>query len=281
MAVKVFFCYAHEDEPLLNKLKAQLSPLERQGLVDEWSDRAISAGIDWEQQIKEQLNTAQIILLLVSPDFLNSDYCYGIEMKRAIERDERGEARVIPIILRPVDFEVTPFRKLQALPIDAKAVMSSSWQYEDEAFVNVAKGIYKVVEEITTKSSPFSQALPGELSKPEPTETPLNVLKQQVVKSEPMVKLEDFSWHCIRTLGHEDTVQSVAISPDGQTVVSGSWDHTIKLWEKQLTPIQITQDALQNKSTPEMLPNNILCPSCGIPVLPHAHYCGGCGYKLR
>ena len=152
MAVKIFFCYAHEDEPLLKKLKAHLRPLQRQGLVDMWYDRDISAGSDWEQQIKEQLNTAHIILLLVSPDFMDSDYCYGIEMKRAIERDRRGEARVIPIVLRPVDFEGTPFRKLQALPTDAKAVMSSSWQYQDEAFVNVTKGIRKVVEELMTST---------------------------------------------------------------------------------------------------------------------------------
>src|SRR6266699_1235636 len=212
MPVKIFFCYAHEDEPLLNKLKTHLRPLQRAGLIDVWHDCDISAGTDWEQQIKEQLNTAHIILLLVSPDFMDSDYCYGIEMKRAIERDKRGEARVIPIVLRPVDFEVTPFRKLQALPTDAKAVMSSSWQYHDEAFVNVTKGIRKVVEEITTKSSPFSQALPIQPAKPETSETPASVLKLQPVKPEPLVTPEDFSWHCIRTLtGHEDHVMSVAI----------------------------------------------------------------------
>ena len=91
MAVKMFCCYAHEDEALLKKLKTHLRPLQRQGLVDVWYDRDISAGTDWEQQIKEQLNTAQIILLLVSPDFMDSDYCYGIEMQRAIEQHVRGK----------------------------------------------------------------------------------------------------------------------------------------------------------------------------------------------
>src|SRR5256884_10007458 len=134
MAVKLFFCYAHEDEPLLNKLKSQLSPLRRQGLIEMWHDRDISAGTEWEEEIKDQLNAAQIILLLVSPDFMDSDYCYGIEMQRALERHERGEAHVIPIILRPVYFEGTHFSKLQALPTDAKAVVSSSWQYQDEAY---------------------------------------------------------------------------------------------------------------------------------------------------
>ena len=231
MPVKIFCCYAHEDEPLLKKLKAHLRPLQRQGLVKVWYDRDISAGTDWEQQIKEQLNTAQIILLLVSPDFMDSDYCYGIEMKRAIERDEQGEARVIPIILRPVDIVGTPFRKLQALPTDAKAVMSSSWQYQDEAFVNVTEGIRKVIEEITTKSSPFSRALPIQPTKPEMTEIPANVLKQQPVKPEPLVTPEDFSWLCTLILrGDKYSVYSVAFSPDGQTLASDGGKGTIKLW---------------------------------------------------
>src|SRR2546423_2881918 len=102
MPVKLFFCYAHEDEPLLNQLKSHLRPLQRQGLIDVWYDRDISAGSDWEQEIKEQLHTAQIILLLVSPDFMASDYINDVELKRAIERHNSGEARVIPIILRPV-----------------------------------------------------------------------------------------------------------------------------------------------------------------------------------
>src|SRR5947208_7693066 len=97
MPVKIFFCYAHEDEPLLNKLKAHLRPLQRQGLVEVWHDRDISAGADWEHEIIKHLNTADIILLLISPGFMDSDFCYGIEMKRAIERDEQGEAHVIPI----------------------------------------------------------------------------------------------------------------------------------------------------------------------------------------
>ena len=146
MPVKIFFCYAHEDEALLNKLKTQLSPLQRQGLIDVWHDREISAGTEWEREITEHLNTAQIILLLVSPDFMNSDYCYSIEMKRAIERHELGEARVIPVILRPILWKNAPFGKLQALPTNAKPV--TSWDnQQEEAFYDIAKGVKKVVEE--------------------------------------------------------------------------------------------------------------------------------------
>src|SRR5690242_18483104 len=98
MAVKLFFCYAHEDEPLLNNLKTHLRPLQREGLINIWYDRDISAGTEWEEEIDRHLNEANIILLLVSPDFMDSDYCYGTEMQRALERHERGEARVIPVI---------------------------------------------------------------------------------------------------------------------------------------------------------------------------------------
>src|SRR5947209_19784479 len=153
MPVKIFFCYAHEDEPLLNKLKRHLRPLQRQGLIDVWYDRDINAGAEWEQAIQEHLNTSQIILLLMSPDFMDSDYCYGIEMQRALERHDRGEARVIPIILRPVYWQGL-LGKLQALPTDARPI--KSWPDLDEALYNVTEGIRVVIEEITPKSSPPS-----------------------------------------------------------------------------------------------------------------------------
>ena len=233
MPVTIFCCYAHEDEPLLKKLKTHLFPLQRAGLVDVWYDRDISAGTDWEQQIKERLNTAHIILLLVSPDFMASDYCYSIEMQRAIERHEQGEAHVIPIILRPVYWQDV-LGKLQALPTDAIPVMSSGWQYQDEAFFNVTEGIRKVAVKVMSSLTLSSQTLLIEPSKPEPTETPANGLKKQPVKPEPLVTTENFSWLCIRTLtGHASFVFSVAISADGQTLASGSSDKTIKLWEKK------------------------------------------------
>jgi hypothetical protein len=152
-AVTLIFCYAHEDEALLNKLKVHLKPLQRQGLIDIWYDRNISAGTDWGREIDKHLNTAQVILLLVSPDFLASDYCYTIEMQRAIERHDLGEATVIPIILRHVYWHGAPFGKLQALPKDGKPVVSSDWNNWDEAFFDVSEGIRKAVEERTSKTS--------------------------------------------------------------------------------------------------------------------------------
>jgi hypothetical protein len=151
MPVKIFFCYAHEDEELLNKLKTHLRPLQRQGLIDIWYDRDISAGTKWEEEIEKHLNEANIILLLVSPDFMDSDYCYGKEMRQALERDQRGEACVIPIIFRPALWKMPPLSKLQVLPRDGIPVIDRSWYSIDEAFVAIAEGVLKVVLDFRKK----------------------------------------------------------------------------------------------------------------------------------
>lgn len=143
-AVEVFFSYAHEDETLRDKLANHLKLLQRQGLINAWYDRDISAGEEWKKEIEQQLNSAQIILLLISDDFLASDFCWSVELERAMERHEAGEARVIPVILREVDWHGAPFGKLQALPKNAEPVMN--WANIDQAFTDVARGIRKVVE---------------------------------------------------------------------------------------------------------------------------------------
>ncbi len=147
--LEVFISYAHADETLRKELEKHLSLLQQRKLITGWHDRQIPAGAEWAGEIDAHLNSAQIILLLISADFLASRYCYSIEMKRALERHEAGEARVIPIILRPVDWEQEPsLHKLQALPTSAKAV--TTWSMPptyDEAFLDIARGIRKVVEE--------------------------------------------------------------------------------------------------------------------------------------
>lgn len=148
-AIEVFFSYAHEDEKLRDELEKHLKFLQRQGVIKAWHDREISAGTEWAGEIDVHMNTANIILLLISADFLASDYCYDIELTRAMERHTAGEARVIPVILRPVDWNSAPFSKLQALPKNAKPV--TEWENRDQAFADIAKGIRKAVEEITAK----------------------------------------------------------------------------------------------------------------------------------
>lgn len=84
----LFFSYSHKDEDLRDELEVHLSGLKRQGLVDVWHDRRIDAGENWSQKIGEHLEQAELILLLVSPDFIASEYCYGVELERALERHE-------------------------------------------------------------------------------------------------------------------------------------------------------------------------------------------------
>lgn len=153
MPVKIFICYAREDEVLLNQLKTHLMPLQRRNIIEMWYDRNINAGAEWERQIDRNLNTAQIILLLISRSFMASDYCYSVEMSRALDRHKRGQACVIPIILSPVLWHDSPIGELQALPTDGKPIMSSQWYNIDEAFLNVAEGIRKAVEEMSLISS--------------------------------------------------------------------------------------------------------------------------------
>ena len=149
--LNVFYSYAHKDAKLRDELGKHLFPLKRQGLIADWYDRDISAGKEWEKEIDDHLNTADIILLLISSDFLASEYCYGIELKRAIERHDAGEARVIPILLKPVDWQGSSFHKLQALPKKAKAV--TKWTNQAEAFAEIAKGIREVVPELRAQLS--------------------------------------------------------------------------------------------------------------------------------
>src|SRR6266700_6316912 len=96
--IEIFISYAHADEPLLRQLETHLSLLKRQGLISLWHDRQIVAGTDWAQTIDTHLEQAAVILLLISADFLASDYCYGIEMARALEREQAGQVQVIPIV---------------------------------------------------------------------------------------------------------------------------------------------------------------------------------------
>ena len=135
----LFFSYSHKDEALRDRLEVHLAALKREGAISTWHDRRITAGDVLGQRIDEQLERADIILLLVSPDFLASDYCHDVEMQRALVRHGEGSARVIPVILRPCDWLHSPFAQLLAAPTDGKAI--TRWPDEDEAFLDVVRQI--------------------------------------------------------------------------------------------------------------------------------------------
>ncbi|MCW5317995.1 TIR domain-containing protein [Nostoc sp. KVJ3] len=138
-SIELFISYSHKDELLREELATHLAIMQRQGEITTWYDRQIGAGSEWANQIDNNLRKADIILLLISAYFLASDYCYDIELKLAMKRHEAGEALVVPIILRPVNWSGAAFGKLQAYPKDAKPV--TSWGNQDEAFLSVTQGI--------------------------------------------------------------------------------------------------------------------------------------------
>ncbi|MEO8629811.1 MAG: toll/interleukin-1 receptor domain-containing protein [Betaproteobacteria bacterium] len=152
--VGLFYSYAHEDESLRDELAGHLKILERRGLISVWHDRKIVPGQDWTTAIDDALNRAELVLLLVSKDFIGSDYIFGVELKRAMQRQEEQACDVVPIIVRAVDIdpddaEALPFMKLQALPTDLKPV--TSWGNRDEAWTHVAKGLRATVKAIRVR----------------------------------------------------------------------------------------------------------------------------------
>ena len=146
VAKRVFFSYSHKDESLRDELETHLKLLQRQGIISTWHDRKILPGSEWDREIDRDLEKAKIILLLISADFLASNYCWDNEVQAAMKLHETGKAVVIPIMLRSCDWKNAPFAKLQGLPRDMKAI--TAWEDRDEAWTSVATGIRSMTENL-------------------------------------------------------------------------------------------------------------------------------------
>ena len=144
MSVSTFLSYAREDEKSKKKLVTHLSGLLREGRIKHWDDRKITAGSEWRAEIEKQLETAQLIILMISAHFIASEFCYSVELRRALERHDAGEALVVPIIVKPCDWHNAPFSKLQALPTDGKAI--TTWKPVDSAYVDIVSGLRKAID---------------------------------------------------------------------------------------------------------------------------------------
>ncbi|MEP0897014.1 toll/interleukin-1 receptor domain-containing protein [Leptolyngbya boryana FACHB-1624] len=144
-ALRLFYSYSHKDEALRDELEVRLKLLQRNNLIQPWHDRRILPGADWKHELDTNLERADIILLLISSDFIASDYCYEIEVEQALKRHEAKEAIVLPILIRPVNWNAIPFNHLQALPPDLKAV--TQWTDRDAAWLAIEQGIEKVIRE--------------------------------------------------------------------------------------------------------------------------------------
>lgn len=216
--LEIFCCYAREDQMMLEQLKKHLMLLQRQSQIVIWSDTDLNAGIEWEKELHQHLESANIILLLISPDFMSSDYCYSTEMQRAIERHEQSSAKVIPILLRPTFWQSAPFAKLQMLPTNATPI--TNWLDRDQAFHDITKQIYRVISELQ-KQRPLDQASKLALEK-----TPgANVGSQTSIS--PFIAKPD-ALEVLFT--YKDSVRGVALSANGQILAAGSPDR-IKLWD--------------------------------------------------
>lgn len=152
----VFFSYSHADEALRDQLEKQLALLKRQGIIETWHDRRIGAGSEFAREIDEHVNTDDIILLLVSSDFLDSDYCYEREMARTLERHDSGDAVVIPVILRPCEWQEAPFGKLNATPPDGRPI--TKFADRDDAMLEVAKSVRAAAEKINERKTDHTLA---------------------------------------------------------------------------------------------------------------------------
>jgi hypothetical protein len=147
MSIRLFFSYSHSDEVFKDKLITHFAALKRLGIIYEWHDRKISPGEEFDKTIRQELKESNIILLLVSSDFINSNYIYNVEIKHALERHEQNDAVVIPIILRPCDWKELNFKKLLALPEDGNPV--TKWDNEDEAYLNIVEGIKRAINKFS------------------------------------------------------------------------------------------------------------------------------------
>jgi TIR domain-containing protein len=151
----LFFSYSHADQDLRDQLEKHLSGLQRRGVISSWHDRRITPGTELGEAIDSHLDAADAVLLLVSPDFIASDYCYEREMTRALERHEKSETRVIPVILRPCDWHDLPFGKLLATPTDGRPI--TMWPNIDAAFLDVITSIKHALKELGRKPRPNTQ----------------------------------------------------------------------------------------------------------------------------
>lgn len=138
-ALTLFISYSHADEALKNELLKHLAPLKRLKLIEAWHDRKLKAGDDLDHEISANLEKADIAIFLLSVDFINSQYCYDVELEKALELHAKGSLVVVPVVLRSCLWQHTPLAKLLALPKDGKAV--TAWADKDEALTNVADGL--------------------------------------------------------------------------------------------------------------------------------------------
>src|SRR6266496_6846298 len=160
---RVFVSYAREDETHRQRLEVHLAPLVRDGLIEVWSDRAVAAGADWERKILHELATADIVVLLVTPDFVASAYCFETELPEALRRSKEDGLRVLPVHVKSVDLPNLPIGKIQGLPTELRPI--TAWPNADDAWLRVAQGVRTTAEDILSGTIPRQRDEPADKPK--------------------------------------------------------------------------------------------------------------------
>jgi hypothetical protein len=144
--VSVFISYSHADNSLKEDFLKHLSPLKRSLDITEWHDRDILVGSNLDENILSKLVDYDIILFLISPDFLNSNYCYDVELMEGLRRADIDDARIFPIIVKPCLWKETPLSNFLCIPEDGKPVVS--FDNEDDAWVSVALQLKRTITDL-------------------------------------------------------------------------------------------------------------------------------------
>lgn len=223
--LKVFCCVAPEDQAMLEQLKKHLKPLQRQGQIAIMSSLDTPAGSELEKERRLLLENADVILLLLSPDFMHSDYCSRIEMIQAIKRYDQGAVQVIPVLIRTTYWEDTPIARFQIIPTGAKPV--SRWRDQDEAFHDIVGHLKRFLARFLAEQEQKEVIANPTLVETTSASLNLPAFPLSILPARPKAMIQ-----ALYTLaGHAGAVSKIALSMDRKILASWSSDRTIKLWD--------------------------------------------------
>ena len=225
----------------MDRFHVHLAQSMREGVFQGWYDREIDAGAAIDEEVSQELELADIYVALVSPDFINSNYCYNIELQRALERQKGGSMVVVPVIIEACDWQSTPLGKLKALPKDGKAI--AEWTNENVAFLDVIKALRKlqnsVVSPFETKSErPLTQSI----AKPQAGISPgkfrikkkFGQIDKEAFKTDAFNAIKDYFKRSIEELNGIDGIQAKYVDQGmttfGCIVENQNYSSTKTIW---------------------------------------------------
>jgi hypothetical protein len=299
-SVEAFISYSHRDEKFRVSLETHLALLKRNGVLGIWHDRKISPGDNFEDAIDSHLRSADLILLLVSPDFIASDYCYSTELRLAMDLHSSGRARVVPMILRPVDWQDAPFSGLLALPTDGKAI--STWRNRDEAYLDVTNGIRKLLDEPSNDSrtarmlggTPVGFAVhryQGSVLQVGGIGSRLVTKRVWLTTEHGYLPADEYLIHSFNGAGDvmwvhcPEEFQIVgATSPTGNNVFpmqegDSRFPYGLRLIDQLQNRIVVTCERKPDERVRGRATGTV-CPKCGDPMGPFQKFCAKCGFSF-